>query len=137
MTDNKIKIELLAPAGDMERLQAAVEYGADAVYLAGKTFGMRAAPANFTDEQLVEAVDEDVGDVEVACVQTADKALQEGQGTCHLVILVFDQTDTAVNIVTQLGAIFNADQAADFIFHCFVDVVDELLGLAGALQTHN
>ena len=57
MTDNKIKIELLAPAGDMERLQAAVEYGADAVYLAGKTFGMRAAPANFTDEQLVEAVE--------------------------------------------------------------------------------
>ena len=57
MTDNKIKIELLAPAGDMERLQAAVEYGADAVYLAGKTFGMRAAPANFTDEQLIEAVE--------------------------------------------------------------------------------
>ncbi len=53
---NKTKIELLAPAGDMERLQAAVDYGADAVYLAGKTFGMRAAPANFTDEQLVEAV---------------------------------------------------------------------------------
>ena len=51
------KIELLAPAGDMERLVAAVEYGADAVYLAGKTFGMRAAPSNFTDEQLVEAVE--------------------------------------------------------------------------------
>ena len=88
-------------------------------------------------EQLVEAVDENVGDVEIACVQTADEALQEGQGTCHLVILIFDQTDTAVNIVTQLGAIFNADQAADFIFNCFIDVVDELLGLTCALQTHN
>ena len=52
-----IKIELLAPAGDMERLVSAVEYGADAVYLAGKTFGMRAAPSNFTDEQLCQAVE--------------------------------------------------------------------------------
>ena len=38
------KPELLSPAGDMERLEAAVRYGADAVYLAGKDYGMRAAP---------------------------------------------------------------------------------------------
>lgn len=50
------KPELLSPAGDMERLTAAVAYGADAVYLAGKSFGMRAAPANFGDEELEEAV---------------------------------------------------------------------------------
>lgn len=50
------KPELLAPAGDMERLQAAVRYGADAVYLGGTVFGMRAGPANFTDEELHEAV---------------------------------------------------------------------------------
>lgn len=50
------KPELLAPVGDMERLVAAVEFGADAVYLAGKVFGMRAAPSNFTDEELEEAV---------------------------------------------------------------------------------
>ncbi|MDD6146589.1 MAG: U32 family peptidase [Oscillospiraceae bacterium] len=56
MTGEMKKPELLAPAGDMERLYAAVKYGADAVYLAGKTFGMRAAPANFSDEQLHEAV---------------------------------------------------------------------------------
>ena len=37
------KPELLAPAGDMERLRAAVDYGADAVYLGGKNFGMRSA----------------------------------------------------------------------------------------------
>lgn len=48
--------EVLAPAGDMERLLAAVDYGADAVYLGGKGFGMRAAPQNFTCEQLAEAV---------------------------------------------------------------------------------
>ena len=43
------KLELLAPAGDMERLVSAVRYGANAVYLAGKSFGMRAAPQNFGD----------------------------------------------------------------------------------------
>ena len=50
------KPELLAPAGDMERLMAAVKYGADAVYLGGTMFGMRAAPANFNEEQLPVAV---------------------------------------------------------------------------------
>ena len=50
------KPELLAPAGDMERLMAAVKYGADAVYLGGTVFGMRAAPANFGPEELPEAV---------------------------------------------------------------------------------
>ena len=48
--------ELLAPAGDMERLKMAVLYGADAVYLAGTTFGMRAFAGNFTPEELREAV---------------------------------------------------------------------------------
>ncbi len=57
MTDKIKKPELLAPAGDMERLMAAVKYGADAVYLGGTTFGMRAAPSNFTDEELKVAVD--------------------------------------------------------------------------------
>ena len=44
--------ELLAPAGDMEKLRFAIAYGADAVYLAGQKFGMRAAAANFDDEAL-------------------------------------------------------------------------------------
>ena len=48
--------EILAPAGDRERLEAALLYGADAVYLAGTRFGMRRAPANFTEDQLREAV---------------------------------------------------------------------------------
>ena len=52
MTENKIKKpELLAPAGDMDRLKAAVKFGADAVYLGGTIFGMRTAPSNFTNEQ--------------------------------------------------------------------------------------
>ena len=48
--------ELLAPAGDMERLRMAVRYGADAVYLAGTSFGMRAFAGNFAPEELGEAV---------------------------------------------------------------------------------
>ncbi len=49
--------EILSPAGDMERLFAAVNYGADAVYLAGKEFGMRASPANFDMENLKKAAE--------------------------------------------------------------------------------
>lgn len=52
----KNKPELLAPAGDMERLKMAVHYGADAVYLAGTSFGMRSFAGNFTPEQLPQAV---------------------------------------------------------------------------------
>ena len=48
--------ELLAPAGDMEKLQMAVAYGADAVYLAGTSFGMRSFAGNFTPEELPRAV---------------------------------------------------------------------------------
>ena len=52
----RTKPELLAPAGDMERLKMAVLYGADAVYLAGTDFGMRAFAGNFTPDELREAV---------------------------------------------------------------------------------
>ncbi len=50
------KPELLSPAGNLEKLKAAVLYGADAVYLAGKRFGMRAAADNFTDEEMIEGI---------------------------------------------------------------------------------
>ena len=56
MADKGRKPELLAPAGDMERLRMAVLYGADAVYLAGTDFGMRAFAGNFTPEELPKAV---------------------------------------------------------------------------------
>lgn len=51
-----IRPEVLAPAGDAERLKAAVYYGADAVYMGGTRFGMRAAPKNFSDDELARAV---------------------------------------------------------------------------------
>lgn len=48
--------ELLAPAGNFEKMKAALLYGADAVYLAGSSFGMRAAADNFSTEELILAV---------------------------------------------------------------------------------
>ena len=51
-----MSMELLAPAGDLERLRMAVAYGADAVYLAGTSFGMRAFAGNFNPDELREAV---------------------------------------------------------------------------------
>ena len=48
--------EVLAPAGDFEKLRFAVAYGADAVYLAGKAYGMRTASGNFTPEEMAEAI---------------------------------------------------------------------------------
>lgn len=51
------KPELLAPAGNMEKLKMALIYGADAVYLGGKAFGLRAFGGNFDNDELKEAVD--------------------------------------------------------------------------------
>ncbi len=48
--------EVLAPAGNLATLKSAIDYGADAVYCAGKMFGMRSAPKNFSNEDLQEAV---------------------------------------------------------------------------------
>lgn len=51
------EVELLAPAGDMEKLKTAIEYGADAVFLGGEEFGLRTAAKNFTNEDLKDAVE--------------------------------------------------------------------------------
>lgn len=51
------KIELLSPAGNFERLQMACIYGADAVYMAGKNFGLRAFADNFSEDELLKAVE--------------------------------------------------------------------------------
>ena len=56
MEQKTAPMEILAPAGDWERLEAALDYGAHAVYLAGKEFGMRSSPDNFDKEALQKAV---------------------------------------------------------------------------------
>ena len=50
-------MELLAPAGNMEKLKTAFYFGADACYLAGKRFGLRAFSGNFDENELKEAVE--------------------------------------------------------------------------------
>ncbi len=50
------KIELLAPAGDLEKLKMAITYGADAVYLGGDSFGLRKASKNFSIEEIEEGI---------------------------------------------------------------------------------
>ena len=51
------KIELLAPAGDLEKLKIAIDYGADAVYFGGEMFGLRAAAKNFSLDEIKEGVE--------------------------------------------------------------------------------
>lgn len=50
------KVELLSPAGDMNKLKTAFNFGADAVYIGGKSMSLRALAGNFTDEEIIEAV---------------------------------------------------------------------------------
>ena len=49
--------ELLAPAGNFEKMVTAIHYGADAVYMGGKQFSLRAKAGNFSDEKMMEAVE--------------------------------------------------------------------------------
>ena len=50
------KIELLSPAGDMSKLKTAFLFGADAVYIGGKSMSLRALAGNFTEEEIKEAL---------------------------------------------------------------------------------
>lgn len=56
MSITSFKPELLSPAGNLDKLQVAVNYGADAVYLAGQKFGLRTAADNFTPDELEEGM---------------------------------------------------------------------------------
>jgi putative protease len=57
MDYNKPKIELLAPAGDMEKLKTAVSFGADAVYFGGEMFSLRAGAGNLSISEIEEAME--------------------------------------------------------------------------------
>ena len=96
--------ELLAPAGDMERLEMAVRYGADAVYLAGQSYGMRAFAGNFTDEELRAAVAlAHSRGVKVHCTINTMPRCDEVEGLPAHLELLNDAGVDAV-IVADLGA---------------------------------
>ena len=106
------KPELLAPAGDWERLNMAVLYGADAVYLAGSSFGMRSFAGNFTDEELRRAVRfAHEHDVKVhVTVNTMPRSEEVDKLPAHLELL----NDAGVDalIVADLGAFTMAGKYA-------------------------
>lgn len=104
MEIKRTKPELLSPAGDFERLRMAVLYGADAVYLAGTDFGMRAFAGNFSPEGLREAVEFAHGHgVRVHCtVNTMPRNDEADRLPAHLELLEDAGVDAV--ILADLGA---------------------------------
>lgn len=109
------KLELLSPAGDMERLKMSVLYGADAVYLAGTSFGMRSFAGNFSPEELPQAV-RYAHDHAVKChvtVNTMPRNDEIAQLPAYLEQL--DSAGVDALIVADLGAFMLAGKYAP---HC-------------------
>ena len=109
------KLELLSPAGDMERLKMSVLYGADAVYLAGTSFGMRSFAGNFTPEELPQAV-KFAHDHGVKCHVTVN-TMPRNDEIAHLPEYLSQLDDAGVDalIVADLGAFTLAGKYAP---HC-------------------
>ena len=109
------KPELLSPAGDMEKLKMAVAYGADAVYLAGTSFGMRSFAGNFTDEELAAAVGyaHDHGVKTHVTVNTMPRSDEVDALPAHLERL--DAAGVDALIIADLGAFTMAGKYAP---HC-------------------
>ena len=106
------KLELLSPAGDMERLKMAVAYGADSVYFAGTSFGMRSFAGNFSPEELPLAV-RYAHDRGVKChvtVNTMPRNEEVDQLPPYLELL--DNAGVDALIVADLGAFTMAGQYA-------------------------
>ena len=106
------KLELLSPAGDMERLKMSVLYGADAVYLAGTSFGMRSFAGNFTPEELPVAV-KYAHDHGVKCHVTVN-TMPRNDEVVHLPAYLEQLNDAGVDalIVADLGAFMLAGKYA-------------------------
>ena len=109
------KLELLSPAGDMERLKMSVLYGADAVYLAGTEFGMRSFAGNFTPEELPLAV-KYAHDHGVKCHVTVN-TMPRNDEIVHLPQYLerLDEAQVDALIVADLGAFTLAGKYAP---HC-------------------
>ena len=109
------KLELLSPAGDMDRLKMSVLYGADAVYLAGTSFGMRSFAGNFTPEELPLAV-KYAHDHGVKCHVTVN-TMPRNDEVVHLPAYLEQLDDAGVDalILADLGAFTLAGKYAP---HC-------------------
>ena len=99
------KLELLSPAGDMERLKMSVLYGADAVYLAGTSFGMRSFAGNFTPEELPIAV----------------KYAHDHGVKCHVTVNTMPRNDEVVHLPEYLEQLNDAGE------HIYAETYEEHL----------
>ncbi|MCL2522091.1 MAG: U32 family peptidase [Erysipelotrichales bacterium] len=125
--------ELLAPAGDLEKLNIAYLYGADACYIGGKKFSLRSRASNFTEDDLIEAVkiaksyqkklyitvniiphNEDLAGLE-AYLSFLEKIGVDGiiSASLHIIKLALDLTKLEVHVSTQLSVLNS--EAIDFL----------------------
>jgi putative protease len=114
------KLELLSPAGDMERLKMSVLYGADAVYLAGTSFGMRSFAGNFTPEELPIAV----------------KYAHDHGVKVHVTVNTMPRNEEIAQLPAYLEQLDAAGVGADLIrLSCGLENVEDLLAdIAQALE---
>ncbi len=106
------KLELLSPAGDMQRLKMSVLYGADAVYLAGTDFGMRSFAGNFTPQELPEAVE--FAHSHGVCVHVTVNTMPRNGEVSNLPAYLEQLNDAKVDalILADLGAFILAGKYA-------------------------
>ena len=104
------KPEILAPAGNFEKLKVAVAFGADAVYMAGTSFGMRSAAGNFTAEELPEAIKycHDRGVKAYVTVNTMPRTNEYARLAEHLKLLQKAGADAL--IISDLGVFMLAKE---------------------------
>lgn len=106
------KPELLAPAGNMEKLKTAVAYGADAVYLGGKRYSLRAFGGNFSDEEITEAAAfcHERGKKLYVAVNTYPRNDDFADLPSYIKFLATAKADAI--LVSDLGVFFAAKEAA-------------------------
>ena len=106
------KIELLSPAGDMERLKMSVLYGADSVYLAGTDFGMRSFAGNFSPEELPKAVE--IAHSHGVSVHVTVNTMPRNDEVVNLPAYLEQLQDAAVDalIIADMGAFMLAGKYA-------------------------
>ena len=112
MKNKIVRPEILSPAGNFEKLKSAVYFGADAVYLAGRAFGMRVASGNFSNEELIEAV-KYCHERNVKLYVTVNIMPRDGEYPALKEFLVFlEEIGVDAVIVSDLGVLMLCRQCA-------------------------
>ena len=140
---NRSSIEVLSPAGDLEKLKTVIAYGADAVYMSGKEFGLRTFSDNFSHEEMIEGIsyahehnvkcyvtmnimahEDDIEKIDdeilfVANVAKADAVIVSDPGVFRRVRQLVPNLEihisTQANVTNRMGCNFWADQGASRI----------------------